>query len=58
VPPPPIRHVAQPPSAPASHPYAGNAASPVDDDMTPEGQAELDKIARILAEHDRKKFGF
>jgi len=26
--------------------------------MTPEGQAELDKIARILAEHDRKKFGF
>jgi hypothetical protein len=47
VPPPPTRYVA-PPAAP----------TPVDDDMTPEGQAELDKIKRILAEHDRRKFGF
>ncbi len=58
VPPPPTRHVANQPSAPAARLSAGNPAVPADDDMTPEGQAELDKIARILAEHDRKKFGF
>ena len=58
VPPPPTRHVANQPSAPAARLSAGNPAVAADDDMTPEGQAELDKIARILAEHDRKKFGF
>jgi len=58
VPPPPTRQITHLSPPAASHPSTGNRTTPVDDDMTPEGQAELDKIARILAEHDRKKFGF
>jgi len=57
-PPPPTRQITPLSPPAASRPSTGNGTTPVDDDMTPEGQAELDKIARILAEHDRKKFGF
>ncbi len=58
VPPPPIR-TAPAPLAGTSPPASSDPRAPSrDPDMTPEGQAVLDKAWEALLAADRKKFGF
>jgi len=58
VPPPPIR-TAPAPVAGTSPPASSDPRAPSrDPDMTPEGQAVLDKAWEALLAADRKKFGF
>ena len=58
VPPPPIRPSFYPPSSISDVAGAHTQAAPADDDMTPEGQAMLDRIRAELRDDDRKRFRF